>query len=181
MTAPADRRSLRPPTPLSLRGFSPISRSRPRRRLALFSIDIQTLTGLVNYFDYQANLNNGEFANGIVVAVNAVHPSELLFRSSRLYVWTDPGTPDAGNPSNQNCSSPTATCTIAVTDISSQNLFNIDAWAEKIAYGTRDAPDAILAGGTLPSNLVSQYGIYGVSLRTAHQYRHPKAMRRPIC
>jgi autotransporter-associated beta strand protein len=139
---------------------------------SLFSIDIQTPTGLVNYFDYQANLNNGEFANGIVVAVNAVHPSELLFRSSRLYAWTDPGTPDAGNPSNQNCSSPTAACTIAVTDISSENLFNIDAWAQKIAYGTQDAPDAILAGGPLPSTLVSTFGTYGVYLRTEQQYRN---------
>jgi autotransporter-associated beta strand protein len=138
----------------------------------LFSIDIQTPTGLVNYYDYQANLDGGNFASGIVVAVNAVDPSKLLFRSSRLYTWTDPGTPDAGNPSNQNCSSPTATCTIAVTDISSQNLFNIEAWAEKIAYGTRDAPDAILAGGPLPSNLVSQYGTYGVYLKTEQQYQN---------
>ena len=82
-----------------------------------------------------------------------------MFRSSRLYAWTDPGTDD-GNPSNQNCSSPTANCTIAVTDISGQNLFNIDAWAQKIAYGTQDAPDAILAGGPLPAFLVSQYGTY---------------------
>ena len=138
----------------------------------LFDIDIQTPNGLVNYYDYQANLDSGNYANGIVVAVNAVHPSELLFRSSRLFTWTDPSTPDAGNPSNQNCSSPTATCTIAVTDISSQNLFNTDAWAQKIAYGAQDAPDAILAGGPLPSNLVSQYGTYGVYLRTEQQYQN---------
>jgi autotransporter-associated beta strand protein len=138
----------------------------------LFDIDIQTSTGLVNYYDYQANLDSGNYANGIVVAVNAIDPSKLLFRSSRLYAWTDPGTPDAGNPSNQNCSSPTETCTIAVTDISSQNLFNTDAWAQKIAYGTRDAPDAILAGGPLPTNLASTYGTYGVYLRTEQQYQN---------
>ncbi|HEY5204203.1 MAG TPA: hypothetical protein VIJ63_06345 [Roseiarcus sp.] len=106
----------------------------------LFDIDIQTASGLVNYYDNQANLDGGEFATGIVVAVNAVDPSKLLFRSSRLYAWTDPGTPDAGNPTNQNCSSPSATCTIAVTDISSENLFNIDAWAQKIAYATQETP-----------------------------------------
>ncbi len=138
----------------------------------LFDIDIQTPTGLANYYDYQANLDSGEYANGIVVAVNAVDPSKLLFRSSRLYTWTDPGTPDAGNSSNQNCSSQTVTCTIAVADISSQNLFNTDAWAQKIAYGTQDAPDAILAGGPLPQNLVSQYGTYGVYLRTEQQYQN---------
>jgi autotransporter-associated beta strand protein len=137
----------------------------------LFSIDIQTSKGLLNYYDYQANLDSGNYASGIVVAVNAVDPSKLLFRSSRLFAWTDPGTPDAGNPSNQNCSSPTSTCTIAVTDISSQNLFNTDAWSEKIAYGTQDAPDAILAGGPLPSYL-SKYGNYGVYLRTEQQYQN---------
>ena len=43
-------------------------------------------TGGQGFFGYQA-----DNANGIVVAVNAVDPTGLLFRSSRLYTWTDPG------------------------------------------------------------------------------------------
>lgn len=107
-------------------------------------------SGGQNYFDYQ-----GDSANGIAVAVNAVDPTKLLFRSSRLYTWTDPGTALSGS--------------INITDISSGNIFDPSAWAEKIAYGTQGATDAILAGGPLPSNLTARYGTFGVYLRTQEQ------------
>jgi autotransporter-associated beta strand protein len=107
-------------------------------------------TGGQGFFAYQA-----DNANGIVVAVNAVDPTKLLFRSSRLYTWTDPGTALSGN--------------INVTDISTGNIFDPTAWAEKIAYGTQGATSAILAGGPLPSNLTAQYGTFGVYLRTQEQ------------
>jgi autotransporter-associated beta strand protein len=101
-------------------------------------------TGGQNYLDYQ-----GDNANGIVVAVNAVDPTKLLFRSSRLYTWTDPGTALSGS--------------IDITDISTGNIFDPSAWTEKIAYGTHGAPDAILAGGPLAG------GGLGVFLRTQEQ------------
>jgi autotransporter-associated beta strand protein len=124
----------------------------------LLDIDVIMKNGkLLDYYDYQANRDNGVFANGIVVALNAVNPTELLFRSSRLYTWTDPGGALSGS--------------IGVTDISTQNLFDTSAWSEKIAYGTQDAPDAILAGGPLPANLTTKYGTYGVYLRTEQQFQ----------
>jgi autotransporter-associated beta strand protein len=107
-------------------------------------------TGGQNYIDYQ-----GDNANGIVVAVNAVDPTKLLFRSSRLYTWTDPGTALSGS--------------INIADISTGNIFDPTAWTEKIAYGTHDAPDAVLAGGPLAG------GGVGVFLRTQEQVNagHP--------
>ena len=120
----------------------------------LLTINVAGTSG-TDYFTYQ---NDGG-ANGIVVAVNAVDPTKLLFRSSRLYTWTDPGTALSGS--------------INITDITTghshkpvdatPNLFGPSAWAEKIAYGTHDAPDAILAGGPLPG------GGFGVYLRTQEQ------------
>lgn len=95
----------------------------------------------------------------VVAAVNAVDPTKLLFRSARLYTWTDPGTALSGS--------------IDITDITAganssgalanSNLFVGDSWSEKIAYGTHDAPDAILAGGNLAA------GGVGVFLRTQAQ------------
>ncbi len=111
----------------------------------LLEIDVGS-TGK-DYFTYE----NG-FSSGIVAAVNAVDPTKLLFRSARLYTWTDPGTALSGN--------------IQVTDISAGNLFgnaNSSSWTEKIAYGTQDAPDAILAGGPISG------GGVGVYLRTQQQ------------
>ena len=60
-------------TPQLARVFAdqPLSPASPP---TLFDIDIQTPNGLVNYYDYQANLDSGNYANGIVVAVNAVDP-----------------------------------------------------------------------------------------------------------
>ncbi|MBC9882637.1 hypothetical protein G8O24_35615 [Bradyrhizobium sp. INPA01-394B] len=110
-------------------------------------------TGGTGYQTYEGG------ATGIVAAVNAVDPTKLLFRSGRLYTWTDPGTALSGS--------------IDLTDItagagpggpaSNSNLFASNAWSEKIAYGTHDAPDAILAGGNLFG------GGYGVFLRTQAQ------------
>jgi hypothetical protein len=84
--------------------------------------------GSKNYLAYE----NG-FADGAVVAVNAVDPTKLLFRSARLYTWTDPGTALSGS--------------IQLTDISNgTNLFGNNtgatyntAWAEKspMAHRTR--------------------------------------------
>ncbi|WP_128958572.1 autotransporter domain-containing protein [Bradyrhizobium guangzhouense] len=91
-----------------------------------------------NYTNYEG----GSFA--IVTAVNKEDPSKLLFRGRRLYTWTDPGTALSGS--------------IDVTDItgngtignaaSGADLFDANPWTEKIAYGTHNATDAILAGGT---------------------------------
>ncbi|MGX4801302.1 autotransporter-associated beta strand repeat-containing protein [Bradyrhizobium guangdongense] len=95
----------------------------------------------------------------IVAAVNAVDPTKLLFRSARLYTWTDPGGTLSGS--------------IDINDITAgansggalpnTNLFSSASWSEKIAYGTQDAHDAILAGGFLAS------GGVGVFLRTQAQ------------
>ena len=95
----------------------------------------------------------------IVAAVNAVDPTKLLFRSARLYTWTDPGGTLSGS--------------IDINDITAgansggalpnTNLFSTDSWSEKIAYGTQDAHDAILAGGVLAG------GGFGVFLRTQAQ------------
>jgi autotransporter-associated beta strand protein len=110
-------------------------------------------TGGTGYQNYEGG------ATGIVAAVNAVDPTKLLFRSGRLYTWTDPGTALSGS--------------IDLTDITAgagaggpaanSNLFASNAWSEKIAYGTHDAPDAILAGGSLAG------GGFGVFLRTQAQ------------
>lgn len=95
----------------------------------------------------------------IVVAVNAVDPTKLLFRSARLYTWTDPGTALSGsidiNDITAGASSGGAS--------SNSNLFTTSSWSEKIAYGTQDAHDAILAGGVLAG------GGFGVFLRTQAQ------------
>lgn len=110
-------------------------------------------TGGTGYQAYEGG------ATGTVVAVNAVDPTKLLFRSGRLYTWTDPGTALSGS--------------IDLTDItagagasgpaSNSNLFVSSSWSEKIAYGTHDAPDAILAGGNLLG------GGVGLFLRTQAQ------------
>ena len=121
----------------------------PSSPVNLLEMDV----GAQNYLAYE----NG-FADGAVVAVNAVDPTKLLFRSARLYTWTDPGTALSGS--------------IQLTDISNgTNLFGNNtgavyntAWAEKIAYGTQDAPDAILAGGPIPG------GSTGVYLLTQEEF-----------
>ena len=87
------------------------------------------------YYDYEGNAAT----EGIVLAVNEADPTKLLFRSSRLYTWQDPQTIAPG------------TTNIILTDISSQTLFATYAWTESIAYGTQDAPDAVLAGGYDPN------------------------------
>jgi autotransporter-associated beta strand protein len=107
-------------------------------------LDIQVNNTGNNYYSYETS---GPV--GIVVAVNAVDPTKLLFRAGNLYTWTDPGTALSDH--------------IDVTNISNGTIFGSGAWAEKIAYGTQDAPDAILAGGPLAG------GGYGVFLRTQEQ------------
>jgi autotransporter-associated beta strand protein len=79
----------------------------------------------------------------MVLAVNQEDPTKLVLRSSRLYTWQDP----------QNLSPNTTN--ILLTDISSGQLFGNTAWAESVAYGTKDAPDAILAGGPSTDNKTS--------------------------
>jgi autotransporter-associated beta strand protein len=107
-----------------------------------------------NYFNYKVVT---DFPNGIVAAVNQEDPTKLLFRSNRLFTWTDPGGTIAGD-------------SIGLTDISARQLFDPSTgWSEKLAYGTQDAPDAILAGGPLPSNLVG-HGAFGVYLRTEEDF-----------
>jgi autotransporter-associated beta strand protein len=121
----------------------------PSSPVNLLEMDV----GAQNYLAYE----NG-FAGGAVVTVNAVDSTKLLFRSARLYTWTDPGTALSGS--------------IQLTDISNgTNLFGNStgnvyntAWAEKIAYGTQDAPDAILAGGPIPG------GNTGVYLLTQEEF-----------
>lgn len=112
----------------------------------LLELDVQKAGQ--TFYTYEGNAAPA----GIVLGVNHEDPTKLLFRSSRLYTWQDP----------QNLS-PNAT-NIILTDISSGTLFGTDAWAESVAYGTKDAPDAVLAGGPLPGN-----GSSGVYLRTQQQ------------
>jgi len=118
----------------------------------LLNIDVAG-TGGTDFATYEG----GE--SRMAVVVNAADPTKLLFRSARLYTWADPGTALSGS--------------INVTDITAgangggalanTNLFVTDSWSEKLAYGTQDAPDAILAGGFLAG------GSVGVFLRTQAQ------------
>jgi autotransporter-associated beta strand protein len=116
-------------------------------------LEIDVGTSGQDYFTYEAGQSGGA-----MVTVNAIDPNKLLFRSARLYTWTDPGGALSGS--------------IQVTDISNgSNLFGNNSnsatytmtWAEKVAYGTQDAHDAILAGGPLPN------GNTGVYLLTQEQ------------
>ena len=105
------------------------------------------------FFDYQ-NTVDGATTNNIEVAVNAIDPSRLLLRSTRLYEWSD----STASPVSASCLGSSTSCSIDITDISSGQLFGSSLWSEKIAYGTQDAPHAILAGGPLPTN--NGYGVY---------------------
>jgi len=97
--------------------------------------------------------------NGPAVAVNAVDPTKLLFRTTRLYTWTDPGAALSGSIDITDITAGAGT----VHPVAGSNLFTKTDWTEKLAYGTQDAPDAILAGGALAG------GGYGVFLRTQAQ------------